>query len=112
MSRLSRLMDWLRSHPAEPHTIASMAERAAMSARTLQRQFQAATGMGPAEWLTRERVAIARDLLESPEIALSQVAERAGFGSEESLRHHFRRIVSTTPGAYRKAFLVTANCVA
>jgi AraC family transcriptional activator FtrA len=110
--RLSKLMDWLRSHPTGAHSIASMAERAAMSPRTLQRQFQDATGMGPIEWLTRERVAIARDLLESPDIALSQVAERAGFGSEESLRHHFRRIVSTTPGAYRKAFLVTANCVA
>lgn len=107
--RLSRLMDWLRSHPAEPHTVASMAERAAMSPRTLQRQFQDATGMGPVEWLVRERVAIAKDLLESPEIALAQVAERAGFGSEESLRHHFRRVASTTPGAYRRAFLVTAN---
>jgi len=110
--RLSKLMDWLRSNPTLTHTIASMAERAAMSPRTLQRQFQDATGMGPIEWLIRERVAIAKDLLESPEIALSQVAERAGFGSEESLRHHFRRIASTTPGAYRKAFLVTANCVA
>ncbi|MGO4381154.1 transcriptional regulator FtrA [Pseudoduganella sp. RAF19] len=110
--RLSKLMDWLRSNPTLTHTIASMAERAAMSPRTLQRQFQDATGMGPIEWLTRERVAIAKDLLESPEIALSQVAERAGFGSEESLRHHFRRIASTTPGAYRKAFLVSANCVA
>ena len=107
--RLSRLMDWLRSHPAEPHTVASMAERAAMSPRTLQRQFQDSTGMGPVEWLARERVAIAKDLLESPDIALAQVAERAGFGSEESLRHHFRRIAATTPGAYRRAFLVTAN---
>jgi len=107
--RLSRLMDWLRSHPAEPHTVGSMAERAAMSPRTLQRQFQEATGMGPVEWLVRERVAIAKDLLESPDIALAQVAERAGFGSEESLRHHFRRVAATTPGAYRRAFLVTAN---
>ncbi len=107
--RLSRLMDWLRGHPAETHTVASMAERAAMSPRTLQRQFQDATGMGPVEWLVRERVAIAKDLLESPDIALAQVAERAGFGSEESLRHHFRRVASTTPGAYRRAFLVTAN---
>ncbi len=106
--RLTQLMDWLRRHPAGPHTVASMAARAAMSARTLQRQFQQSTGLGPAEWLTRERVAIARDLLESP-LPLAQVAERAGFGSEESLRHHFRRLVATTPGAYRKAFLVAAT---
>jgi AraC family transcriptional regulator, transcriptional activator FtrA len=102
--RLSRLMDWLRAHPAQPHTVKSMAERAAMSARTLQRQFQDATGMGPVEWLTRERIAIAKDLLEAADIPLAQVAERAGFGSEESLRHHFRRLAATSPGAYRRRF--------
>jgi len=107
--RLSKLMHWLRCNPTGQHSIGSMAERAAMSPRTLQRQFRDATGMGPVEWLARERVAIAKDLLESPDIALSQVAERAGFGSEESLRHHFRRIAATTPGAYRRAFLVTVN---
>lgn len=102
--RLSRLMDWLRAHPAQPHTIATMAGRAAMSPRTLQRQFQQATGLGPVEWLIRERVAIVKELLEAPEIPLAQVAERAGFGSEASLRHHFRRLASTTPGAYRRRF--------
>lgn len=102
--RLTRLMDWVRSHPAERHSVASMASRAAMSARTLQRQFQEATGFGPVEWVTRERIAIVKDLLETSELPLAVVAERAGFGSEESLRHHFRRLASTTPGAYRRQF--------
>ncbi|ELX11733.1 transcriptional regulator, AraC family [Janthinobacterium sp. HH01] len=102
--RLSRLMDWLRSHPGQPHTVASMAERAAMSPRTLQRQFQQATGLGPVEWLTRERVALVKEMLEVPDVPLAQIAERAGFGSEESLRHHFRRLAATTPGAYRRRF--------
>jgi AraC family transcriptional activator FtrA len=106
--RLSRLMDWLRSHPAQPHTVASMAERAAMSPRTLQRQFQQATGLGPVEWLIRERVAIVKDLLEVPDVPLAQIAERAGFASEESLRHHFRRLAATTPGAYRRRFVRAA----
>jgi AraC family transcriptional regulator, transcriptional activator FtrA len=107
--RLSRLMDWVRAHPAQPHSIASMAERAAMSPRTLQRQFQDATRLGPIEWLIRERIAIVKDLLETGELPLSQVAERAGFGSEESLRHHFRRLTATTPGAYRRQFSVGAS---
>ncbi|MYM22939.1 transcriptional regulator FtrA [Duganella sp. FT135W] len=105
--RLSKLMDWLRSHPERPHTVASMAERAAMSPRTLQRQFQQATGFGPIEWLIRERVAIVKEMLEQPDVPLTQIAERAGFGSEESLRHHFRRLAATTPGAYRKRFVLT-----
>ena len=103
--RLSKLMDWLRSHPELAHTVASMAERAAMSPRTLQRQFQQATGLGAVEWLIRERVAIVKEMLEVPDVPLAQIAERAGFGSEESLRHHFRRLAATTPGAYRKRFV-------
>ena len=102
--RLARLMDWLRAHPALPHTLASMAQRAAMSPRTLQRQFLAQSGLGPIDWLIRERVAIARDLLEEPATPMAQVAELAGFGSEESLRRHFRRLVLTSPGAYRRRF--------
>ncbi|MYM80475.1 transcriptional regulator FtrA [Duganella sp. FT50W] len=104
--RLSRLMDWLRSHPAQAHTVASMAARAAMSPRTLQRQFQQTTGLGPVEWLIRERVAIVKELLEEPDVPLARIAERAGFGSEETLRHHFRRLTATTPGAYRKRFVL------
>jgi AraC family transcriptional activator FtrA len=102
--RLSKLMDWLRAHPAQPHTVASMAARAAMSPRTLQRRFADATGLGPVEWLIRERVAVVKDLLETADLPLALVAERAGFASEESLRHHFRRLAATTPGAYRRQF--------
>ena len=103
--RLAKLMDWVRRHPALPHTLRSLAERTAMSPRTLQRQFHDATGMAPYEWLVRERVGIARELLEAPTpLPMARVAELAGFGSEESLRRHFRRIALTSPGAYRKKF--------
>jgi AraC family transcriptional activator FtrA len=102
--RLTKLMEWVRKHPARRHSVASMASRAAMSARTLQRQFQESTGFGPVEWVTRERVAIAKDLLETSGLPLALVAEQAGFGSEETLRHHFRRLAQTTPGAYRRQF--------
>ena len=102
--RLTKLMDWVRTHPAGEHTVASLARQAAMSQRTLQRQFHDATGLGVIEWLVRERVAIVKDLLETSTLPLAQVAERAGFGSEESLRHHFRKLAATTPGAYRRQF--------
>ncbi|MES2297359.1 MAG: transcriptional regulator FtrA [Pseudomonadota bacterium] len=105
--RLTRLMEWVRANPALAHTIKSLAERASMSPRTLQRQFHEATGLGPVEWLIRERLAIAKELLEQPDLALAQVAERAGFGSEESMRHHMRRLAATTPGAYRRQFANT-----
>ena len=45
----------------------------------------------------------------SPLQRASKTCELAGFGSEESLRRHFRRIALTSPGAYRKKFGVQAG---
>jgi AraC family transcriptional activator FtrA len=102
--RLARLMDFVRAQPAAPHTLASLAQRAAMSPRTLQREFHAATGMAPYEWLVAERIERARELLETTRLPAPVVAARAGLGSAESLRHHFRQRVGTTPAAYRRRF--------
>jgi AraC family transcriptional activator FtrA len=103
-SRLSQLLDFLRQHPAKQHSIASMAERVAMSERSLQRQFVELTGYAPYEWLLRERIALVKELLESSDRKLIQIMELSGFTSEESLRRHFRRLVGTSPMAYRKRF--------
>jgi AraC family transcriptional activator FtrA len=102
--RLSRLLDFIRSHLALEHTIESLAARAAMSARTLQREFQAATGVAPYQWIIRERVQRARELLETSRLSPERIAELVGLGSGESLRHHFRRQVGTAPARYRRQF--------
>ena len=102
--RLTSLLDWLRENLRRRHSLGSLAARAAMSRRTLQRQFADATGLSPQNWLVRERVAAAKDLLESRSATLARVAELCGFGSEQSLRKHFRRQVGTTLTAYRRQF--------
>ncbi|MBC3873429.1 transcriptional regulator FtrA [Undibacterium flavidum] len=102
--RLSALLDWVRINPHLPHTVETLAARVAMSERTLQRQFLEFTGYSPYEWIIRERVAIAKDLLESSNTALSQVLTLSGFGSEETFRRQFRRVIGTSPMAYRKQF--------
>jgi len=102
--RLARLLDFLRAHLETPHTLASLAAKAAMSPRTLQREFRAATGLAPYQWLMRERVGRARELLETTRLPPARIAQLAGLKSEESLRHHFRRQVGTAPARYRKQF--------
>src|SRR5579862_9200737 len=102
--RLARLMDYLRARLGERHSVPAMAARAAMSARTLQREFSAVTGLAPYEWILAERIARAKELLESTRLTAAAVAARVGLGSAESLRHHFRRRVGTTPLQYRRRF--------
>ena len=103
-ARLARLLDRVRARPAEDWTLASMAERAAMSMRTLQRQFQQSLGMSPVDWLIRERVEVARQLLETTTRPMTHVSSHAGFGSEESFRRHFRLATGVSPMAYRRQF--------
>jgi AraC family transcriptional activator FtrA len=102
--RLSALLDWLRTNPAQAHSLETLAARAAMSERTLQRQFLELTGYSPYEWLIRERVAIAKELLESSEASINRILELSGFGSEETFRRQFKRVTGTSPMAYRKQF--------
>ena len=102
--RLGQLMDFMRAHLAAPHTLASLARRAAMSTRTLQREFAAATAQAPYEWLVGERIERAKELLETTRLKGQEVAARVGMGSAESLRHHFRQRVGTTPAQYRRRF--------
>jgi AraC family transcriptional activator FtrA len=102
--RLARLMDFVRAHPGAQHTLASLAARAAMSTRTLQREFKASTGLAPHRWLVAERIERAKELLEGTRLTAGNIAARVGLGSAESLRHHFRRRVGTTPQQYRRRF--------
>jgi AraC family transcriptional regulator, transcriptional activator FtrA len=102
--RLARLLDFVRAHLAEAHTLRSLAARAAMSTRTLQREFVQATGQAPYEWIVSERIERAKELLESTRLSAQAVAARVGMGSAESLRHHFRQRLGTTPARYRRRF--------
>lgn len=103
-NRLSKLIDWVRAHPSQAHTLRTLARRASMSPRTLQRQFQETVGFGPYEWLIRERVSLAKDMLQTGRHSLPRVAEAVGFRSQETFRRHFRRVAGTSPAMYRRQF--------
>jgi len=75
-----------------------------MSRRNFDRRFREITGTTPATWLTHQRVLRAQQLLESTGLPVEQVAQQCGFSSGAALRPHFRRLVGTTPAAYRAAF--------
>ena len=70
------------------------------------RRFHAETGVAPLQWLLTQRVDAARTALEAGDATIDEIAHRCGFGTAANLRKHFRRVVDTTPTAYRRAFSV------
>lgn len=88
----------------EPLRITDLATEAAMSITGFHRWFKAETGCTPQQWINSERVARARSLLECTDYSIEAVAANTGLGTASNLRLHFRRIVGTTPTAYRRQF--------
>ena len=101
---LAPLLDEIASALDKDHSVTSMSARAAMSERTFARRFRAETGTTPHMWLTEQRVSYARSLLEAGDEPVEIVARRSGFGTAAMLRHHFSRVVGTSPAAYRQVF--------
>jgi transcriptional regulator GlxA family with amidase domain len=95
---------WILGRLGEPLTVRRMAEHAGMSLRTFARRWQGESGTSPLQWLLRQRILAAQQLLENSDHGMVRIAEACGFGSVVSLRVHFRRELSTSPLAYRRAF--------
>lgn len=100
-------LDWILANLDRPHTVATLAKRASMSARTFARRFVEETGRTPMQWVTDQRVLYARRLLEETDLDVDRVADKSGFGTATLLRHHFRRVIGVTPTDYRRRFACT-----
>jgi transcriptional regulator GlxA family with amidase domain len=101
---LAGVMEWMLDNLSEDLSIEQMSRRALMSTRTFARRFRDDVGATPAAWLNRQRILHAQQLLETTNLGFEIVAQRTGFGTAAVLRHHFLKVLQTTPTTYRRAF--------
>jgi len=86
------------------HTVEAMAERASMSPRNFARAFRAETGVTPARYVAQLRLEAARRQLEDTSEAVAAIAAACGFGTAESMRRAFLRVLGVAPVEYRRRF--------
>jgi transcriptional regulator GlxA family with amidase domain len=103
-SSLEPLLRWMEENAHRQLTLDDVAARATMSTRTLNRRFREQTGTTPLRWLHRARVRRAQHLLETTGHPVGWIAFQVGFRSPTSFRDRFKRLVGTSPQAYRRAF--------
>ncbi len=103
-SRLGAVIDWLRQHLDQTHSLDALAARALMSRRTFTRQFRVQTGATVGDWLLAERLAFSQRLLETTDQPVERIALLAGLGSTSSLRAQFRRSFGVSPSQWRRSF--------
>ena len=96
--------EWALSRLDEDLTVERLARHASMSPRTFNRRFREETGQAPGTWIRHRRLDRARELLESRDLPIDEVARLSGLGTGGNLRHHLRRGVGMSPSSYRKVY--------
>jgi AraC-like DNA-binding protein len=92
---------FIRAHCTEPISLATVARAVGLSAPYLSQLFRLHRSTTVTEYINRERVAIARELLRKPGMSIGAVAFAAGFGSLQHFNRVFRALEGCTPSHYR-----------
>ena len=102
--RFDALHQWMLTRLAGDLSVPALAGRAGMSERSFSRHYLETTGTTPARAVERLRVDAARQLLSESRQPIGRVAARCGFGSEETMRRSFLRLLAVAPQQYRSHF--------
>jgi len=99
--QLRRALAEMHEDLARPWTVETLAARSGMSRASFAAKFRSKTGSTPLDYLTKQRIALARSLLRE-ELPIAEIASRVGYESQISFTRAFSRVVGTTPGAFRR----------
>lgn len=102
--KFGSLHDWINRHLADDISLPLLADQAGMSERSFSRHYAEATGLTPGRAVERLRVEAARRLLSESRLPVKRISQRCGFGSEETMRRSFLRVLAVTPQDYRTRF--------
>jgi LacI family transcriptional regulator len=92
---------YVRSHASDGLTPTILSQRTALSRSTLERWFTKHLGHSVTEEINRVKLGRVKELLVNTDLALVEIAKRAGFGYSETMQRAFKTAVGQTPGQYR-----------
>jgi AraC family transcriptional regulator len=99
---LRAVVEYIEEHLDGCPTLAEMAAVVGLNHYHFARQFKAATGLPPYQYVIARRVERAKQLLQAgTDQSLAEIALSAGFSDQSQLSHHFKRVVGVTPGRFR-----------
>ena len=102
-------INWALENLDSNITIDELSLKSHMSRRTFDRRFRSTHGCSAKEWLTAQRLNLAKVALERNTTSIELIAELTGFVNANTLRHHFRNNFGVSPRQYRDQFSSLTN---
>lgn len=100
--RLRAVLEYIEENLDAPLALADIAAVTGLNPYHFARQFKAATGMPPHQYVIMRRVERAKQLLRvNASLSMAEVAARAGFYDQSQFSRHFKRLVGVTPSQFR-----------
>ena len=99
--KLMLIKDYVEAHLAHELRLQVLAGLVEMNADSFLRAFKQSTGMPPHRYILCQRIERATALLRVHSLPITEIADRAGFGTQSSFTRAFRRMRGTTPRGYR-----------
>lgn len=100
---ISRALALLHQKPAHPWTLPELSRELGLSRTRFAERFQSFLGESPMAYLTRWRVQLAAERLESTNATVAEIAFEVGYGSEAAFNRAFRRDFGCPPAQFRRA---------
>ncbi len=101
--RLKRVFEYVDNHLSGKITLVELAAVAGLSRMHFASQFRAATGLRPHEYLLRQRIRRAEELLLGSAMPIVEIALTVGFQTQAHFTTVFKRFVGYTPYQWRNA---------
>lgn len=98
---IERAVAAVRSRPADPHTIDTLAHAAGMSRSSLTRHFRNKLGTTPTAFVQRARLTEAAALLRATDLPVKAVAATTGFADRSHFSRAFTQAFGADPSRYR-----------
>lgn len=99
---VAEAQQWVAENYRAANPVFEMALRSGLSERNFLRRFRRATGQSPAAYVRTLRAEEAKQLLETSELPIEQIAAEVGYAEPSSFRSAFRKQVGITASAYRR----------
>jgi AraC family transcriptional regulator len=101
--QLQKVGDYVTEHLAEEILVEALAQMVQLSPFHFSRVFKQSTGMTPLQFVTRERITRAQQLIRETSRSLIEIALDVGYSNPSHFAKVFRKVAGVTPTEFRNA---------